>query len=214
MKTQTFNLKQAPCILGWGCAVGKKESEGPLGDTFGQVFIDSRAGQKTWEEGESIFQQTAMELAMEKARIKPDQIQAIFGGDLLNQCVTTSGSLKDIHIPFFGLYGACSTMAEGLGLAAILMRRRLYGAQRRHYLLPLLHLRTSVPNSLGVWRSAHPYCAMDSYRLRRDCPGPVRLQHQGHTYDCWTDHRPEYLRRQQYGRCHGSGCYFHLDQAF
>ncbi len=120
MKTQTVYLKQKPCILGWGSAVGKKESEGPLRDTFGQVFPDSRAGQKTWEEGESVFQRTAIELAMERARVKPEQIQAIFGGDLLNQCVSTSCSLKDLHIPFFGLYGACSTMAEGLGLGAIL----------------------------------------------------------------------------------------------
>ena len=120
MRTQTFYLKRKPCILGWGSAVGKKESEGPLRDTFGQIYLDSRAGQKTWEEGETIFQRTAMELAMEKARLNEEQIQAIFGGDLLNQCVTTSGSLEELHIPFLGLYGACSTMAEGMGLAALL----------------------------------------------------------------------------------------------
>jgi stage V sporulation protein AD len=105
--------------LGWGSVVGKKESEGPLGDTFGQVYLDSRAGQNTWEEGEATFQYTALHLAMEKARISPGDIGTIFGGDLLNQCVSTSGSLKDLNIPFFGLYGACSTMAEGLGLAAL-----------------------------------------------------------------------------------------------
>jgi stage V sporulation protein AD len=118
--THTFTLKNQPCILGWGSVVGKKESEGPLKDTFGQIFRDSRAGQQTWEEGESIFQHTALQLALEQAKLTTDQIGAIFGGDLLNQCVSTSGSLKDAHIPFFGLYGACSTMAEGLGLAALL----------------------------------------------------------------------------------------------
>lgn len=117
---QTFQLTNRPCILGWGSAVGKKEGEGPLKDTFGQIFQDSRAGQKTWEEGECIFQQTAVQLALERAKLKPEQLGGIFGGDLLNQRVSTSGSLKNFRVPFFGLYGACSTMAESLGLAALL----------------------------------------------------------------------------------------------
>jgi stage V sporulation protein AD len=120
MSTHTIPLKNQPCILGWGSAVGKKEGEGPLGNTFGQVFRDTRAGQETWEEGESTFQHTAMQLALERAKLTAEEIGAIFGGDLLNQCVSTSCSLKEFHIPFFGLYGACSTMAEGLGLAALL----------------------------------------------------------------------------------------------
>lgn len=65
------------------------------------------------------MQKMALNKALDKAKLPPSSIEFIFAGDLLNQCIGTSFSLRDMNIPFFGLYGACSTMAESLALAAM-----------------------------------------------------------------------------------------------
>lgn len=88
-------------------------------DSFDYINDDSYFGEKTWEKAESTMQKMALSKALEKAKLPPSQVEFIFAGDLLNQCIGTSFSLRDMNIPFFGLYGACSTMAESLALAAM-----------------------------------------------------------------------------------------------
>lgn len=105
-------------ILTAATVVGKKEHTGPLGAHF-DFFNDSdRFGQDTWEKAESEMQRIALAAALRKAEIRQEQVDMLFAGDLLNQCVGSSYGLLSYDIPYFGLYGACSTSVEGILLAA------------------------------------------------------------------------------------------------
>ncbi len=115
---QTVCFDRAPVILGTGTVAGKKESEGPIGSYFDVIAEDNVLGQKTWEKAESEFAARAGRAAIQKSGVSPEEVQYIFGGDLLNQCTGTSYGIRDLSIPFIGLYGACSTMALGLSMAA------------------------------------------------------------------------------------------------
>ena len=106
-------------ILAASSAVGKKEKEGPLGDLFDFSDPTDRFGQKTWERSESEMQRIVFSGAAGKLGIGEEDIDAVFAGDLLNQCVGSAYGLLQFDIPYFGLYGACSTMALSLALAAL-----------------------------------------------------------------------------------------------
>ena len=108
-----------PVILSHASVAGKKEAQGPLRDTFDLTSQDTTFGQKSWEKAETQMQKTALRLALEKAGLKETDLDAAFVGDLLNQCIGSSFSLRNSDVPTFGLYGACSTMAESLLLAGI-----------------------------------------------------------------------------------------------
>ncbi|UOO37154.1 stage V sporulation protein AD [Oscillospiraceae bacterium CM] len=116
---QSVSFPNPPSIIASASVVGKKEGEGPLKDSFDVVSDDTTFGEETWEKSESAMQKKALETALSKAGLTPADIQYIFAGDLLNQCIGSVFSLRDMNIPFFGLYGACSTMAESLALAAM-----------------------------------------------------------------------------------------------
>ena len=116
---QSFCLEDPPVITAWASVAGKKESEGPLADTFDITQTDSYFGQKTWEQAEKRMQQLALQKLMQKAGVKSNQLGFVFSGDLLNQCIGSSFTLRNTGIPHIGLYGACSTMAESLLLASI-----------------------------------------------------------------------------------------------
>lgn len=115
----TIKFENAPKILNRAAVSGKKEGEGPLRACFDKIETDDLCGEKTWEKAESKLQKTALETLLKKAEMKAEDIDYIFAGDLLNQCCGTHYAQKDSQIPFFGLYGACSTMAESLCLAAM-----------------------------------------------------------------------------------------------
>lgn len=115
----TINLSGQPSIIGYASVVGKKEGEGPLAKEFDEINEDTTFGEKTWEKAESRMQTLALNKALRKAEITPETVDVIFAGDLLNQCIGTSYGLREFSIPFAGLYGACSTMAESLSLASI-----------------------------------------------------------------------------------------------
>lgn len=117
----TIGFEDAPIITGFGAVAGKKEANGPLKDNFDKIFYDSRAGQSTFEKAESLFQQEAVGVALKKAQKKAEDIDFIFAGDLLNQCISSSYGLKDYNIPYLGQYGACSTMAQGLIMASVMV---------------------------------------------------------------------------------------------
>ena len=116
---QSFILPQPPVITAWASVAGKKESEGPLKEYFDITSSDSFFGQKTWEQSEQRMQQIALDTLVEKAGIQKSDIDLIFSGDLLNQCIGSSFTLRNSNIPHLGLYGACSTMSEGLLMASI-----------------------------------------------------------------------------------------------
>ncbi|MBQ1601660.1 MAG: TnpV protein, partial [Ruminococcus sp.] len=117
--TGTLLFENMPRVEGFASVVGKKESEGPLGALFDKTEYDSRGGCETFEEAESRLQQEAARLCMEKADLRAQELDAVFAGDLLNQCTGSSFGLMHYGAPYLGQYGACSTMAQALLMAAV-----------------------------------------------------------------------------------------------
>ena len=117
---QTAALPSRPRIIASAAVGGKREGEGPLKDCFDRVSADSYFGEESWERAESHMIRECFDLACNKAGLAaaPDYIIA---GDLLNQCMSSAFAMKDSGAPYFGVYGACSTMAESLTLAAMLV---------------------------------------------------------------------------------------------
>ena len=105
-------------IVSSASVVGKNEHDGPLGEYFDIFDPSDKFGMNTWEQAESEMQRLAFNTALSKLSLTERSIDAIFAGDLLNQCVGSSYGLLDFDIPYFGLYGACSTAAEGIMLAS------------------------------------------------------------------------------------------------
>lgn len=118
---RTILLDNKPQIIGYGSVVGKKEHEGPIGNEFDSFDNDCRFGEDSFEKAESRLQKIAVENALRRANLNEKDIDCIFAGDLLNQCIGSSFGLRAMGIPFVGLYGACSTMTLGLSLAAIMI---------------------------------------------------------------------------------------------
>ena len=117
----TIFFKNNVYINGYYSLVGKLEGEGPLGRYFDSVNDDMLFGAKSWEKAENNLIKTTVSGAMTKAAVTPDEADMLFAGDLLNQCTASSFGLKDFGIPFFGLYGACSTFVESAALASCMI---------------------------------------------------------------------------------------------
>lgn len=119
---RTIVLENKPSIIGHSSAVGKTEGEGPLKNEFDTVFTDDTINNcESWEKSESALQKEAVTNAIKKAKLTPRDIDLIMAGDLLNQCIGTSFGIRDLEIPFMGMYGACSTMALSMATASILV---------------------------------------------------------------------------------------------
>lgn len=116
---QTFALSSPPSFAGFASVVGKKEGQGPLRESFDLLQEDTTFGEATWEKAESAMQQLALTKALEKAGLSTGALDLLFAGDLLNQCIAAGYSAREAARPFFGLYGACSTIGEALCLAAM-----------------------------------------------------------------------------------------------
>lgn len=119
--TQTIKFENPPSILGTASIVGPKEGDGPLRNYFDIVLEDDTWGQRTFEKAESKMQEEAIKLAISNANLSINDIQFLLSGDLLAQIMSSSFAARQIAIPYFGLYGACSTMTESLTLGAMLI---------------------------------------------------------------------------------------------
>ena len=155
---QSFVLERPPVITAWASIAGKKEVEGPLSHTFDIKCRDTYFGQKTWEQAEKHMQQLVLKKLMDKAGIRESDIGLVFSGDLLNQCIGSSFSLRNTGIPHLGLYGACSTMAESLLLASmavgggfsdsvVAMTSSHFASSERQYRFPLGYGGQRTPTS-------------------------------------------------------------------
>lgn len=109
MSGRVIDFRSRPSVISRASVVGKKEGEGPLGKGFDMVIEDDMCGLDTWEAAESHLQKTAIGLVLDKAGIKADRVDGIFAGDLINQCTGSAFGIRDFGIPYFGIYGACST---------------------------------------------------------------------------------------------------------
>ena len=116
---QTLRLQDTPSIVSFASVVGQKEGEGPIGHCFDKICLDAYFGEKSWEKAESSMLKECFELCCDKLGIPPAELDMVFSGDLLNQCVGSAFALKNTGVPHFGLYGACSTMGESMTLAAM-----------------------------------------------------------------------------------------------
>ena len=110
-KGNTVTLESRPSIISNAAVVGKKEGEGPLAPEFDKIFEDTTMGQDCWEKAESELIKASIYTAIEKADISKDEVQAVYSGDLLSQCIGSTFGIRELELPFCGIYGACSTMA-------------------------------------------------------------------------------------------------------
>ncbi len=186
---QSFRFHEKPIITHWASIAGKKESEGPLCRYYDITSPDSYFGQRTWEQAEKTMQQMALNTLLEKAKLTNQDIGVVFSGDLLNQCIGSSFSLRNTHIPHLGLYGACSTMAESLLLSSmtvgggfsdnvVAMTSSHFASSERQYRFPLNYGGQRAPTS--QWTVTGAGAAL----IRKSGNGP-RIT--GCTIGCVTD---------------------------
>lgn len=117
---QTVAYRNKPLIVASACAVGPREGKGPLGGNFDLVANDAEFGQESYEQAEAALLREACRICLSKAHCGEKSVQAMLGGDLLNQIMASSLAARSLKVPFLGLYGACSTMAESLLVGGML----------------------------------------------------------------------------------------------
>ena len=183
----TYVLSEPPVILGNAAVVGKMEKEGPLGVYFHHWERDEYCGEDSFEKAESHLQKEAMKYAFQEAGIPANGVEFMFAGDLLNQCIGSNYSLRDSGIQYFGLYGACSTMVEGLILACMaldggfaercaVMTSSHFCSSERQYRFPLEY--GSIRPRSSQWTVTGAGCAVlassgTGIRVKRFCPGAM-----------------------------------------
>ena len=118
---RTIQFADPPSVVATASIVGPKEGEGPLADSFDKIIQDTYYGEKSWEKAETKMLAEAVNMSIKKAGLTPGDVDYLFAGDLLNQTISANYAARQLSMPFFGLYGACSTMYEGITLAAILI---------------------------------------------------------------------------------------------
>ncbi|MCI5801079.1 MAG: stage V sporulation protein AD [Oscillospiraceae bacterium] len=133
----TLRMERRPSAFSFAAVGSKKEAEGPLAKEFDILNEDPTFGQSTWEQAESRMQRECVDRALQKGELAPQELDFIFAGDLLNQCISSAYGMRGMAVPYFGLYGACSTMAESLILASLFVEtgiaRRCLAATSSHF---------------------------------------------------------------------------------
>ena len=174
---QSLVFAERPVLAASASVAGKKEAEGPLAGSFDCTAADTKFGEKSWEKAERHMQQLALDTVLEKAGLAKDAVELAFSGDLLNQCISSSFTLRNSGVPALGLYGACSTMAEALLLAAasvnagyartaLALTSSHFAASERQYRFPLGYGGQRTPTS--QWTVTGAGAAL----LRREGKGP------------------------------------------
>lgn len=118
---RSIQFLKPPHVAASASVVGKKEGEGPLHTYFDKIDETDLFGGQSWEDAESSMQRQAAELAIQKAGYTEEDMHYILAGDLLGQLIASAFGIAQTNIPFLGIYGACSTMGEGLLVSAMLV---------------------------------------------------------------------------------------------
>lgn len=118
---RTIFFKNKPFIRGVGSIAGPKESEGSLSNYIDIKLDDDKFGEETFEKAECKMLSTAIEKAVEDAKIQREDIDAIISGDLLNQIISSTFSARNFNCGYIGVYSACASFAEALCLAGVLI---------------------------------------------------------------------------------------------
>lgn len=148
-------------ILETACVAGTKEGEGPLKEYFDIVVKNNLFEEDSWEKAESKMLNASINLCLNKASLSPEEIEYIYSGDLLNQICSSNYAIRDLGIPFLGIFGACSTFGEGLALGAI-------------------NLESGIGNKVLVSTSSHFCAAEKQFRF------PLGLGNQRPPTSTWT----------------------------
>ncbi len=117
---QTVVLKNMPSITAWASVAGRKEHDGPYGEKFDVIISDELNGENSFEAAERSILEQAVRLCAQKANKTLEDVQMLLAGDLLNQIISAGFAARNLAIPFYGLYGACSTMSESLSLGSMI----------------------------------------------------------------------------------------------
>ena len=117
--SQSLEFESSINIQAVASIVGPKEANGPLAKYFDKCLEDEFWNEKTWEKAESKIIKETTNTSIVKSEVPADKIDYCFAGDLLNQCISSSFGLREIGIPYYGIFGACSTFGEGLQLGSI-----------------------------------------------------------------------------------------------
>ncbi|SDE65423.1 stage V sporulation protein AD [Fontibacillus panacisegetis] len=118
---QSWIYTNKPRIISTGTVVGPFEGQGPLANDFDKIHGDLYIGQESWEKAERVLIEESADLAIQKAGLTKEAVQFYFGGDLMNQIISSSFAARSLSIPYFGLFGACSTSMESLSLASFIV---------------------------------------------------------------------------------------------
>ena len=110
-----------PSFLSYAAVGGREERKSPLAEGFSYFDKDDKFGMDTFEEAEAELTRIALNFAFKRGNFSPSEIDALFAGDLENQCVASSCGLYTFGIPYVGLYSACSTCTEALLLISSLI---------------------------------------------------------------------------------------------
>ena len=184
---RTIELVSRPSLIGFASVAGKKESQGPLACSFDYAAVDTSFGEKSWEKAESRMQKEALSRALDKANINASRLDFIFAGDLINQCIASAYGMRESGAPFMGLYGACSTMAESLMLAAMAIDGGFasyaaavtsshFASAERQYRFPLEYGGQRTPSA--QWTVTGAGAAIlgngaSGPHIKRACPGKI-----------------------------------------
>lgn len=119
--SRTVCLASQPAVLSWGSVAGQKEHDGPYGEQFDEIIPDELNNQQSFESAERSILEQAIKQCAQKGGKELKDIQMLLAGDLLNQIISAGFAARNLQIPFYGLYGACSTMSESLSVGSMLV---------------------------------------------------------------------------------------------
>ena len=122
---QTIKFNNPPTILNTAAIVGPKEADGPLAKYFDKCLEDEMWGEKSWEKAESKIVKETVNTLIAKSGIPTEKIEYCFAGDLINQCISSTFGLRELNVPFYGIFGACSTFVEAMQLASVFIENSI-----------------------------------------------------------------------------------------
>ena len=180
MQSKAFVPGRRVFVISSGSVAGGKEKNGPLGDQF-DFSGDDRFGKDTWEKAEAEMQRLAMGIALRKAELLDSEIDILFAGDLVNQCLSSAFGLLSYRVPFLGLFGACSTCAEGLLLGALtagtcarrtaVVTSSHFCTAERQFRMPVEYGGQRPPTAQWTVTGAGAFLLSSGIRDARRCPG-------------------------------------------
>lgn len=175
MGKQSICFEKKPTVQSWASCVGKKEGEGPLGPKFDKIHVDDTMGEDNWEKAETRLFMDAVQRCIKKEKLAIEDIRLLLGGDLLDQLAASNFAGRELGIPFLGLFGACSTMAESMAIGAMVLEGgcadRIVCAASSHFCTAERQFR--YPLELGTQRAPSAQWTVTGSGAVMLCPGEM-----------------------------------------